>query len=732
MHPRPLPRPSFPSFFLGLVPSDILSLIYDQHPPLPHLLSLAVATWILFLDTSLPVPIDSHQPDLGAGPRSIQILRDECCDTFSFRIERVRKGHSAALDPLPYLAHARPLLYSSQNMDDGEHESLVFVLQHEGRRLSDRRKSLVKAHVARRLQERRRKNSAKTPSPPVREKSNQRVAAEGNPSPVQNSIDRRAPRKQSSTHPSASNVSPQINLLKGNTDPFATTQVVIDPVVNQLLTFYREHQIPLQHWRKADPSRGSSYANRFLQHIVNALQDGCTGYAYLSGYATIIANMTQDTAMATTALDFRSRAYAKLHERLANGWIDAPTSLSWTLYSFFASAVGCNDLAAAAVHGNALQGILQPGAAAVPARHDDRLLNALLWQDMQRAAMTLTRPIFDLEWMTLHLIAGSFFKFVWQNMAQVSSLQHTVSTSIDESIIRIFRETSYLLRLTDSHTAGNVKLAKPVIHKISARSLVLEGQLLNLYVDRTEEHPSDTESKPSTYREVCLTLAGLYWLRRAGHHEGYREKYLTSKPRRSIYETGPKIRRRIKHAMFDAGAKEMSTDPTLLLWILYVGSIIEQDQGLKSDIESNWFNRQFVAQAERMGLWHWGAVEAALAEVLYRPEISPYARRSFHRYAKAAPQDSLFSKAESVEVKVEVLEESEEKVLESQSPGGGIYRLQNLDDKDKLSSAIRLPHEGEEGSSRPGQSTSSPDPVTVREEDQVSKYLNDSIYGLFI
>lgn len=508
-------------------------------------------------------------------------------------------------------------------------------------------------------------------------------------------------------------------------------------MVNYLITFYREYHLPMQHWRRVDSARTSSYANKFFQHIINALQDGCTGYAYLSGYAAMIANITQDRGMATKALELRSHAYAKLHERLSDDRADAPTSLPWTLYSFFTSAINAHDFVAAGIHGRALRDILQPEVKSGYASCDVVLLNSILWQDTQRAALTLTRPLFDLRAMTMRLISGQFFNLAWRKVVRTRLRARPLH--LDESIARVFDETAYLLRLTDNHTVGHAQIDKSDLRKIAARSLVLEGQLLNLYVDRTVKLSGNSTTKqssrvnntakrsslppptPSTYLEICVILAGLSWLRRAGHHEGFREKSISPHqlPQRNVYDTGPQIHKAVKHALSKAGVPEMTSHPVLFLWVLYVGAVIEQRQGMimQADLEATWFNRMFVEQAERMGLHSWSEVERVLGEILYRADISPAARHYFELFAKAP---SMLRSAATTK--------NADKFRYWPDSIGTDSGLRVTDESAEAKTFQYLVDKDDE-SPVPDQGTCSFNSIV--EEDEISTHMHDSIYGLF-
>jgi hypothetical protein len=573
------------------------------------------------------------------------------------------------------------------NMAD---EPRLFVFQPQGRQPSKRKQAQVRSHAARHGHRQHLKSATTKQGSRARQDFGDETWEE----PEQQST--LPPILHSSQSIDLFDVAGSSELLaspslrceafKGNADPFAASTVTVDPVVNRLLTFYREHHVPQQHWRRVDITRKSSYATTFFQLIVSALEDPCRGYAFLSGYATMLAAATTDSSLISTAFLFRAHAYQLLKKRLMEAGEKVPRNMAWTLYAFFTSAINAHDFAHAEIHGKALRDVVQGDTITQPATRDIRLLHSILWQDMQRATLTLTRPLFDLRWLTMCLVTSPFFKFVWRSVRYSKT---RVTTSMETGVGKILAETSHLLRLTDGHTAGHFRLPKSSIRMIAARSLVLEGQLLNHYVDKvTALTTLSVESRPRIYHDICVNLAGLYWLRRAGHHDGFWVRSLTPERVRNIYDSGPSIRQRMRRAIHQAGTTEMESDPILFLWVLYVGSVIEHVQGHQNDVQNMWFNKVFAQHCMLMELSDWHEVETALCKILYRVEISPKAEWYFRHFTTNdfALTASLSMDADRLDV--DTIPSAEKIDEEYQSPGGSTYLLTVDDEEDRITTEL--------------------------------------------
>jgi hypothetical protein len=588
------------------------------------------------------------------------------------------------------VANNRRFDLDGARMVDSTKEPCLFVFQPQGRQPSKRKQAQVRSHAARHGHRQHVKIATIKRGAGVHQHDGDELGDE----PEQQSI---LPPILQSRHSIGSSEAPgsltplapsslRCAAFKGNGDPFASSMVTVDPVINRLLTFYREHHVPQQHWRRVDITRKTSYATTFFQLIVSALEDPCRGYAFLSGYASMLAAATNDSSLISTAFLFRAHAYQLLKRRLIDAGDKVPRNIAWTLYAFFTSAINAQDFAHAEIHGKALRDVVQGDTITQSATRDIRLLHSLLWQDMQRATLTLTRPLFDLRWFTMCLVTSPFFKFVWRSVRYSKT---RMTTSMEAGVGKILAETSHLLRLTDGHTAGHFRLPKSSIRMIAARSLVLEGQLLNHYVDKTTALASvSIESRPRIYHNICVNLAGLYWLRRAGHHDGFRVRSLTPERVRNIYDSGPLIRQRMRHAIHEAGATEMESDPILFLWVLYVGSVIEQGQDYNNDGRHMWFNKAFARHCMHMGLLDWHEVEKILCKILYRAEISPKAEWYFRRLTMTDFALASSPTMDANRVDIDAIPSAEKINAEYQSPGGSTYMLSIEDEEDRITTEL--------------------------------------------
>jgi hypothetical protein len=75
-------------------------------------------------------------------------------------------------------------------------------------------------------------------------------------------------------------------LKEGNSDPFETSLVVVNPTVGRLLEFNKKCILPSIHGREVD---NESYSNSYWKDSIASLQDECQGCGYLARFAAILA-----------------------------------------------------------------------------------------------------------------------------------------------------------------------------------------------------------------------------------------------------------------------------------------------------------------------------------------------------------------------------------------------------------------------------------------------------------
>jgi len=125
------------------------------------------------------------------------------------------------------------------------------------------------------------------------------------------------------------------------------------------------------------------------------------GYALLSRCAAIISTITSNRQTENLSISFKNRAITALRERLARmQYGQADLAICWDIYALFSAEIATHNFAAAQVHGKFLRQILQREDGCV-IETDTRFRHAVMYYDIQRASLSLTRPSFDLSrWLT--------------------------------------------------------------------------------------------------------------------------------------------------------------------------------------------------------------------------------------------------------------------------------------------------------------------------------------------
>lgn len=436
-------------------------------------------------------------------------------------------------------------------------------------------------------------------------------------------------------------------MRSGNSDPFTATQIPVTAAVHECMVFTRDCFLPSLHGKEIDLAGTTVYMDAFWQDTVSGLQDECIGYAYLSRSAAIITTITVNREAENLSVYFKSRAIAALRKRMKDlETVETKMALCWAIYSLFSAEIAAHNFSAAEIHGKFLRQLIQPEGKGVPVVTDSRFRQAAMYQDIQRASVSLTRPAFDLNrWLT-EFLPGTWLEEIGLN---ITLPPVALDLAIEDIHLRdVFEQTKQWLMVL------GIVLAKPsllnpfVISNGSTRLLILEGQLINIYIDTIEELESTTGSENlHLYHLACCCLAALTWLRRMGNHENMGIGSRLSLTGTNVYNAGPAVvvamTSLLMRSEVEAGN---SVDPFALrirLWSLYVGAIVEQSLPTIDPL-TGYLNLQFCALARRMNLRSWESVQAVLDGFLYFEGVGPTARAwfeiMFQGSAASSPSDS--------------------------------------------------------------------------------------------
>ncbi|KIW13417.1 hypothetical protein PV08_08605 [Exophiala spinifera] len=324
--------------------------------------------------------------------------------------------------------------------------------------------------------------------------------------------------------------------LAGNSDPFSSRAIAVTAQVNRLLVFTRDFILPATHANEASVTGGRLHMDLFWGDTIRGLDDdgGVAGYAYLARSASILSTLTPWHCLSVMALQYLGKATSNLRKSIVMHSSSSSTSQAdaWGVYALFCAEIAGGNLPAAAVHGMMLRCLIQPDGRTLYVER--RLLMVVLQQDMTRACLSLTRPSFDLHrWAREHLptrITDDLIDSVKDGKSENHDHPHpsafpfssaNLSSSLSPALRSVFLGVREWLDALGIVMLNRGLLNLALLINGAMKIMVLEGHLLNLYLDRMDECRALAPQSPpaAALVEARMALAALYWVRRAAHEQ---------------------------------------------------------------------------------------------------------------------------------------------------------------------------------------------------------------------
>jgi hypothetical protein len=420
------------------------------------------------------------------------------------------------------------------------------------------------------------------------------------------------------------------------------------------MTFNRDCLLPSVHVFGVRFASDPVCRSMFVQGAVATLGDDCTGYANLSYYAAMEAAVTGDHHLSLNAISFRNEATALLRQRIhRQGRADGSTSF-WSIPALMSAEIAAGNYRNAICHGRMLCLLWQQDGREERGREVDLpILEAALYSDIQRASMTLTRPLFDLDgWVAAQIHTSAPHGLPRPDVTSWRREPRcTIEVILDDPIlIHTFKELNELHEILHSLCSRSELFEGSTFLWLSARGLICEGRLVNHYLDLVQHLDGQDRDRwdeidPSVTVRACVSLAALYWTRRATCTEGAGTDGRLSKCGDLVHHAGPLILNQLDrlmpcwHIYVDAPQVPFSHQflqsgllSRLRLWTLYMAAVAEQSQAPGSryaemphatDVRVHRsYARQFAEQVKLARLSAWNEVEAVLQEFLYRDDMS--------------------------------------------------------------------------------------------------------------
>lgn len=439
---------------------------------------------------------------------------------------------------------------------------------------------------------------------------------------------------------------PKTILRDGNSDPFGALAVPVGPKINALMEYTRDFYLPGIQRDVNDP--GSKVVGPEWATCVCFLQDKGLAYSHFARIAAIVASDPKHPDIShdfsTQALIFKSKSMAMLRKRLQESPED------WTTYNqillLMNAEVYDRNFVAAASHGAILVNLLQNGTI----KDDPAFLFKVLYNDTQRAAMSLTRPLFDLEkWVPDQILSLS--DLVTPRLpvpvrleAQAMNLDHSLDSNppLKDTLI-VFKHACLCLALVikdksfaDSH----------IVFYGRFHMTITMGRLINYYLDAAEVLTDDicvrildNQAVSQARMSAFVSLAALLLLRCITRIDSVKISGDIA-----LFSANKLIMQRLKDTLVAskgyAFTQRGGTFANARLYALFVGAWLEQARvaaqraiNMSSpgsylgspdcDADLGWFNREFAEQARAMNLYGWTEAKETLQQFVYIDVLEP-------------------------------------------------------------------------------------------------------------
>lgn len=441
-------------------------------------------------------------------------------------------------------------------------------------------------------------------------------------------------------HPeSVFQANPLTVLQEGNTDPFDTFSVRVSPQINALMAFTRDCYLP---GIQADVHRpGEKVVHPEWAACVVFLEDEGLAYSHFARISAILAQSSKaslaSAGFKAQALEYKAKSLALIRTRLEVS-VQDPKAHHQMLLLQNTEVYERNGVAAVS-HASILVSLLQNGTIT----GNLAFLFKILYHDTQRAAMTLTRPCFDLEtWVPAQFENLNAAVTRRVPAALVGTLFPQLldpSIAHDEYLGGIFefmRFTSTLLALSKRDESFRDSAS---MFWGRYACVISMGRLINHYLNelsqlgKLSEYPDRYQSRiTGLHSQMLGSLTALLWLRECARIDSVRiTKDVT------LFDANEQILQHIKKMLIESDrvARRTSTReyPNLRFWALYTGAryawrwkTSQKDlpraahptpASVHSNEISGWFNTKLTEQAQTMQLLSWADATHVLCSFLH-------------------------------------------------------------------------------------------------------------------
>lgn len=425
-----------------------------------------------------------------------------------------------------------------------------------------------------------------------------------------------------------------VHLLRhGNSDPFCSFPIHLDPLVNELIRFEETWLRPAMSGAQIERLAGRRIA--YWDDAKTPAANQIAIYAYLSRAAALVSTATPDPRYARMSLVYKGKSLRLLQDQIASTTVQNMGDIAENVMALQKAELFAHNAAGTFQHTKFLAALLQQQR--LRSGLDTHLFFSAVYTDLQSSAMSLTRPHFDISpnsWVTEEL------RNLGGKRGMPSELDDDdLDASIAHGPLRcIFAEIRSLAAASQALTAHPPP--GPALQVATTSMLLCTGRLVTFYLAHyTEAGAPKPTVRRDEHAQVCACLAALHWTRAAAK--------IDSMPvgASRFYAAGPLILSRLREALAlaptlsangdDEEEEEDVSGSRLRFWVLSVGAFAEQTgfarsgAGVKGQVD--WFTAELAKQAARMGIFSWQQAREILSGFLYTDVLTPHGSTWFSK-----------------------------------------------------------------------------------------------------
>jgi hypothetical protein len=360
---------------------------------------------------------------------------------------------------------------------------------------------------------------------------------------------------------------------------------------------------------------GSPAVQRDWTICATFLQDECLAYAHLTRIASIVASdpdlLAGNATFQPQALVLKSKTMAVLRERLIKSLHNARACK--TILMLLNAELHARNMDAAKVHAVVLARLLQSGCLTT----DPIFLFQILYHDIQRASISLSRPSLNFEHWIPAILNPIFIDGIVEHVPHISPeiLSAHIDPSMDEfpALKHILATLKHCLLLSPLEFKDPCYTTLPIVMYGRVTASIAMGRLINHYLDFAEapEYILDPPHRMQAY----ISLTTLLWVRAISRIDNVK---LAGNTR--IFAANAYILDTLKEMLMNNETE--SEHSNVKLWVLYTSACIGTSLG-RSTLQDSWLVKQFLHQAIEMNLNSWVEVKDILQGFLFTEMLPP-------------------------------------------------------------------------------------------------------------